>query len=126
MRQSTVDVGNTVIEGARTEMWRVDCIGDASFTRSGDGASWTSFSGEIAIHETVKVPGFKAAGLSIEDFILLSVTPPDPQKSPFDGLRQTIPVKLATDVWIPEVTVLTSDSASDSTLDPDEYIAYAL
>jgi len=99
MRQSTVDVRNTIVLGAKTDIWRVDCIGDGSFRHAGDGPTWTAFSGEITINDSVKVPGFKASGLSVKDCILFSMTPPDPQRSPFIDLRQVIPVRLTTDAW---------------------------
>ncbi|KAJ7241895.1 hypothetical protein B0H12DRAFT_1132916 [Mycena haematopus] len=99
MRQSTVDVrGTTSIHHSKTDIWRVDCIGEGTFRHAGDGATWMSFSGEIPI-EPVKVTGFRIAGLSVMDCILLTVTPPDATKSPFIGIREVIPVRLTTDAW---------------------------
>lgn len=86
----------------------------------GDGPTWIAFTGEIIISDQVKVTGFKAGGLTVkvrpthslfgffdttpyshrmQDCLLLSMTPPEPQKSPFTELRQVIPVRLTTDVW---------------------------
>ncbi|KAF5382443.1 hypothetical protein D9615_002714 [Tricholomella constricta] len=104
LRQSTVDVRNSIISGTKTDMWRVDCIGEGSFRHAGDGPTWTSFTGEIKISDSVKVSGFKASGLSVKDCILFSMTPPDPQRSPFHELRQVIPVRLTTDAWIADGT----------------------
>lgn len=98
MRQSTVDVRGTTIQGTKTDIWRVDCIGDGEFRHAGDGATWMSFSGEIKI-EPVKVTGFKIAGLSVQDCLLLTVTPPDVTKAAFIGIREMIPVRLTTDPW---------------------------
>ncbi|KAG6917071.1 hypothetical protein DXG01_004043 [Tephrocybe rancida] len=69
-----------------------------------DGPSWTAFSGEINISETVKVTGFKVAGLSVKDCILFAMMPPDQQRSPFAELRQLVPVKLTTDAWVADGT----------------------
>ncbi|RDB14666.1 hypothetical protein Hypma_016341 [Hypsizygus marmoreus] len=104
MRQSSVDVRNTVIAGAKTDMWRVDCIGEGVFRHAGDGSTWSSFTGEITIHDSVKVSGFKACGLSVKDCILFSVTPPEPHRCPFHELREVIPVRLTTDVWTADGT----------------------
>ncbi|CAA7262955.1 unnamed protein product [Cyclocybe aegerita] len=101
MRQTTVDVRNTVIAGVKTDMWRVDCIGEGTFKHAGDGPTWIAYTGEIVIDETVKVPGFKAAGLSVKDCILFTVNPLDPSKSPFGEVREVIPVRLATEPWTP-------------------------
>ncbi|GLB38635.1 hypothetical protein LshimejAT787_0505000 [Lyophyllum shimeji] len=104
MRQSTVDVRNAMVSGAKTDIWRVDCIGEGTFRHAGDGPTWTLFSGEITISESVKVSGFKASGLSVKDCVLLSMTPPDPRRSPFNELRQVIPVRLTTDAWTADGT----------------------
>ncbi|KAJ7180372.1 hypothetical protein C8R43DRAFT_399218 [Mycena crocata] len=98
MRQSTVDVRGAIIHGTKTDIWRIDCIGEGKFHHAGDGSTWMSFSGEIEI-EPVKVMGFRIAGLSVLDCILLTVTPPDVTKSAFIGIRETIPVRLTTDDW---------------------------
>ncbi|PPQ75815.1 hypothetical protein CVT24_002677 [Panaeolus cyanescens] len=99
MRQTTVDVRNTVMSGVKTDMWRVDCIAEGTFKHAGDGPTWIAFKGEMIVDEEIKVAGFRAAGLSVKDCILLTVTPHDPIKSPFGDLREVIPVKLATDPW---------------------------
>ncbi|KAF7352555.1 hypothetical protein MVEN_01220800 [Mycena venus] len=103
MRQSTVDVRGTTIHGTKTDIWRVDCIGEGGCSGTqcvlqGDGATWMSFSGEIPI-EPVKVTGFRIAGLSVSDCLLLTVTPPDVTKAAFVGIREVIPVRLTTDPW---------------------------
>ncbi|KAF4617594.1 hypothetical protein D9613_005955 [Agrocybe pediades] len=98
MRQTTVDVRNTVIEGVKTDMWRVDCIGEGAFKHAGDGPTSISYNGEIAITD-VNVPAFRAAGLSIKDCILFTINPVDPGKAAFSVLREVIPVRLSTDPW---------------------------
>ncbi|KAH7927817.1 hypothetical protein BV22DRAFT_1060350 [Leucogyrophana mollusca] len=101
LRQTTVDVrgSNAVVMGTKTDIWRVDCIGEGAFRHAGDGPDWISFSGEIFISSDVKIGGFKAGGLSVRDYMVLSVCPPDPVKAPFKELRQVVPIRLATDLW---------------------------
>lgn len=100
LRQTTVDVRNALILGTRTDIWRVDCIGEGAFRHAGDGgANWIAFSGDIYISPDIKFGGFKACGLSTKDCIVLTMTPPDLSKSPFKELRLTVPVRLATDPY---------------------------
>lgn len=82
----------------------MDCIGSGFFRHAGDGPTWVSFSGEINIDESVKVGGFKASGLNVKDVLLLTMTPPDLQKSAFMDLRQSIPIRLTTDPWTTDGT----------------------
>jgi len=91
-----VDVRNTIIHGTKTDIFRIDPIGEGHFRHAGDGATWMSFSGEIEI-QTPKVMGFTIAGFSVKDCILLTVTPPNVTKAPFINIRETIPVRLTTD-----------------------------
>ncbi|KAF7335710.1 hypothetical protein MVEN_02226500 [Mycena venus] len=100
MRQSLVDVKHATIysERANTAIWRVDYIGDAVFRHAGDGATHTSFSGEVKI-DPIKVMGFHVPGLSIQDCILLTVEPPEGTNAPFVGIREVIPIRLTTDGW---------------------------
>ncbi|KAF5344893.1 hypothetical protein D9758_011590 [Tetrapyrgos nigripes] len=100
LRQATVDVRNEVVSGTKTDMWRVDCIGEATFGVLNDGPTWVTFFAEIAVDTSVKVAGFKAGGLSVKDCVLFSMTPIDPNKAPFKELRQVIPIRLTTDEWI--------------------------
>ncbi|KAI8994206.1 hypothetical protein BD414DRAFT_513794 [Trametes punicea] len=99
LRQSTVDVRNAMILGTKTDIWRVDIIGEAEFRHSGDGPDWLAFVGEVRVDEKVKVGGFKAGGLAVKDFIELSMVPPDPPKAPFREMRLVIPIRLVTDPW---------------------------
>lgn len=101
LRQTTVDVRNALILGTRTDIWRVDCIGEGAFRHAGDGgAHWTAFSGDIYISPEIKIGGFKAGGFSIKDCVVLTMTPPDLSKSPFKELRLAVPVRLATDPYL--------------------------
>ncbi|EIW59119.1 uncharacterized protein TRAVEDRAFT_71303 [Trametes versicolor FP-101664 SS1] len=99
VRQSIVDVRNALVLGTKTDIWRVDTIGEAECRHSGDGSDWLSFVGEIRLDDSVKVGGFKAGGLTVKDFIELSMIPPDPVKCPFREMRLVIPIRLTTDPW---------------------------
>ncbi|KAF7362598.1 hypothetical protein MVEN_00608600 [Mycena venus] len=99
MRQSAADVRGAFILGTKTNIWRNDTIGEGSFERTAEGATWVSFSGTIPI-EPVKVTGFKLKHFSVTDVLLLTVTPPDAKKSPFVGIWETIAVRLTTDAWV--------------------------
>ncbi|KII86689.1 hypothetical protein PLICRDRAFT_114185 [Plicaturopsis crispa FD-325 SS-3] len=99
LRQSTVDVRNTTIMGTKTDIWRVDKIGEGVFRHAGDGPDWIAFSGEVVVNDSVKVGGFKAGGLTVKDCLVLSMDPPDPARAPFKALRQQVPVRLTTDPW---------------------------
>ncbi|EAU85980.2 hypothetical protein CC1G_03003 [Coprinopsis cinerea okayama7 len=101
MRQSTVDVRNVVRSEAKREMWRVDCIGEASFRVAADAPNWIAYSGEIQFSSLVRATAFRAAGLSVKDCLLFTMNPPDPLKSPFNDLRQVIGIRLTTDPWAP-------------------------
>ncbi|KAF5360486.1 hypothetical protein D9756_005008 [Leucocoprinus leucothites] len=102
LRQTTVDVKyeNSTNHHARQDMWRVDCIGEGRFhSHLGNEKTTSAFSGEIAIRDAVQICGFKAAGLSVKDCIVLSMTPPDPVQCPFRDFRLVVPIRLATNVW---------------------------
>lgn len=99
LRQSSVDVRNTLIMGTKTDIWRVVSIGEGSFRHASDGPEFISFVGEIRVNPAIKVGGFKAGGLFIKDCIILSMAPPDPVKTPFSELRCVVPVRLTTDPW---------------------------
>jgi len=104
MRQSTVDVKNELVALVKGDMWRIDCIGEGVFNHVGDGPTWISYSGQITTDKSIKVAGFRAAGLSLKDCIVFTVTPFDISKSAFHELREVIPVRLTTDPWTPDGT----------------------
>ncbi|KAI0769031.1 hypothetical protein BD413DRAFT_87163 [Trametes elegans] len=115
LRQSTVDVRNTLVMGTKTDMWRIDHIGEAVFRHSGDGPDWLAFSGSIRIDDEVKIGGFKAGGLTVKDFLDFSMLPPDPPKAPFSEMRLVIPIRLCTDPWSMDGLVLAFADSDPST-----------
>ncbi|KAJ3890804.1 hypothetical protein GG344DRAFT_48725 [Lentinula edodes] len=117
MRKVIVDVRHQLMLGtSKTDMWRVDCLGEATFKHAGDGPTRVSFSGDISIDPPVKVMGFKVGGIAVKDFMLFSMTPPEAQQAPFSELRQVIPIQLTTDVWSSNGNGLGTDLPSESVL----------
>ncbi|KAI0763247.1 hypothetical protein BC629DRAFT_1294140 [Irpex lacteus] len=113
LRQTIVDVRNEVVFGTKTDIWRVDNVGNANFRRGTDGTDFLSFYGEIRISDEVKVGSFRAGGLSVRDFLLLTMIPPDVSKSPFKELRQAIPVRITTDAFTHDGTIMLDSLAYD-------------
>ncbi|KAF9452907.1 hypothetical protein P691DRAFT_695890 [Macrolepiota fuliginosa MF-IS2] len=101
LRQATVDLsdGIRVVTEARQDMWRIDCIGQGAFNYTGNETTVSAFSGEIGIFDSVQIGGFRAAGLSVKDCVVLSMSPPDPGKCPFRDFRLIVPIHLATNPW---------------------------
>jgi len=99
LRQTNVDVRNETVFGTKTDIWQTVEIGEGAFRHMGDGPDWICFSGELRVNGQIKIGGFKAGGLSLKDYLVLSMTPPDPAKTPFNELRQVVPVRLTTDSW---------------------------
>ncbi|KAI5123381.1 hypothetical protein M0805_006089 [Coniferiporia weirii] len=118
LRQTSVDVRSitkrtTPVRGNNTDIWKTVQIGEGVFRRYGaeagrseaslgGGQDWVAWYSEIRVDQNVKVAGFKASGLHVKDFIVLSMNPPDPSKSPFSDTRLVIPIKLTTDPWSPD------------------------
>ncbi|KAH9841351.1 uncharacterized protein C8Q71DRAFT_325791 [Rhodofomes roseus] len=90
---------NEVVFGTKTDIWQTVEIGEGAFRHMGDGADWICFAGELRVNSQIKLGGFKAGGLSLKDYLVLSMTPPDPSKTPYSELRQVVPVRLTTDSW---------------------------
>lgn len=107
LRQTAVNVRfkNAARQRVSEDMWRVDCIGEGRFDNHlGNDKTTSVLSGEIGIFDMVQVCGFKAAGISVKDCIVLSMTPPDYQKSPFKDFRLLIPIRLTTNAWTADGT----------------------
>jgi len=99
MRQTVVDVRDYTSRGTKDNIWRSDCIGEGVFQGAGSGLDWRSYNSEIVISDDVRVSDFKAGGLSIQDFVVFSISPWDTTRAPFREMRQVLPVRLATDLW---------------------------
>jgi len=56
--------------------------------------------GEVRCGETVTTGGFNAGNVSVKDFIVLDLVPPDPEKSPLMSMQYALPIRLVTDSWI--------------------------
>ncbi|TDL22185.1 hypothetical protein BD410DRAFT_788900 [Rickenella mellea] len=110
-RQNAVDVRSItkrtnrhLLPGNKTDIWKTVQIGEGTFAHDGDGPDWMAWSGEIVVDRSVRVGGFKASGLTVKDYIVLSMVPPDPLKGPFTELRQVVPIRLTTDSFSADMT----------------------
>lgn len=99
MRQTSVDICNTLMFGTKSDMWTVDCIGEAAFKHIGEGSDWLAYSGEVFIADHITVGGFRAGGFSVRDFLVLTVNPTDLTMSPFKETRMVVPIQFTTDPW---------------------------
>ncbi|KAK0187805.1 hypothetical protein F5146DRAFT_1104673 [Armillaria mellea] len=97
MRQVTVDVRHAMISNTKTDIWRVDSIGEGRFRHAGDGPTWVSFNGEIVVDDSVKIVAFKAGGLRVKVCLASCVVI-------FSPMRQVIPTRLTTDAWTTDGT----------------------
>ncbi|KAJ7034121.1 hypothetical protein C8F04DRAFT_1102328 [Mycena alexandri] len=95
IRQSKVHVKNAVNPNARTDMWREDYIGKGTFKIVDNSPTSMSYTGEIKV-AAAEVTSFKSAGLTVQDFVSLSVTPPG-ANPPIVGMRKAVQVWLTTD-----------------------------
>ncbi|KAI6008999.1 hypothetical protein BKA83DRAFT_4426801 [Pisolithus microcarpus] len=80
MRQTSVDICNTLMFGTKSDMWTVDCIGEAAFKHIGEGSDWLAYSGEVFIADHITLGGFRAGG--------------------FSETRMVVPIQFTTDPWI--------------------------
>ncbi len=97
----------------------------------GDDNTHIAFSGEIPLDpKTIKVPGFKAAGLQVKVGLIRSLRLLRidhsvartaycslsrrwrPQKNIFAPVREVIPVKMVTDPWTPNGTGIGAERAA--------------
>ncbi|KAJ7167778.1 hypothetical protein C8R46DRAFT_1350721 [Mycena filopes] len=77
VRQSMVHIRGTAIPEAKIDMWHHEYIGEGTFRLVGTSPTSLAYSGEIKMVSPVQVGGFKSGGLSVQDFVVLLVTPPD-------------------------------------------------
>ncbi|KAI6124130.1 hypothetical protein EV401DRAFT_2228217 [Pisolithus croceorrhizus] len=107
MRQTSVDICNALIFGTKSDMWTVDCIGEAAFKHIGEGSDWLAYSGEVFIANHITLGGFRAGGFSVRDCLVLTVNPTDLIVSPFKEMRMVVPIQFTTDRWIEDGPGLT-------------------
>ncbi|KAH8825435.1 hypothetical protein DL96DRAFT_1467234 [Flagelloscypha sp. PMI_526] len=100
-RQTVVDVRNADMAETKTDIWRLDKIGEGTFIHTADGPTWIGFNGSIDINSSHTVPTFRAAGLTIKDSVVFTMTPLEPHKCPWRELRIVVPIRLTTDAWSP-------------------------
>ncbi|KAF9510684.1 hypothetical protein BS47DRAFT_1299907 [Hydnum rufescens UP504] len=111
-RQISVDVRNqrvlkSVVCG-EGYMHRVRLSSNSSTNGESSGSTsssqmsqqdWAGWEGEVIPSKQINVGGFRAAGLTIRDFIMLTLIPPNPQTSPLRAHQHAVPVRIVTDAW---------------------------
>lgn len=60
--------------------------------------------GEVRCRSDVKTSGFNIGTVTVQDYILFILTPPDERGCPLQQLQYTHPIKLVTDTWMEEGT----------------------
>ena len=162
LRRFLVNRNPTAVDGTKTDIWSVVCIGEGNFRHTVSdsvlrvsGFNKSHASGAIAARryrfyvvlggdthkrrrQTQRVQGWRIEYQSermdyplskggrclllSQDCIVLSVHPPEPAKCPFMELRMVIPVRLTTDSWGTDGSMLLAGSeySIPSTPSPDE------
>ncbi|KAL0960782.1 hypothetical protein HGRIS_005803 [Hohenbuehelia grisea] len=67
---------------------------------SADEDAHLDWEGEVRCREDIIVGGFNAGKVTVKDFIVLALTPPDPHTSPLLELQHAHPIRLVTDPWL--------------------------
>jgi hypothetical protein len=58
------------------------------------------WAGEVVTFAEITTGGFSTNSLIVKDFLVLSLTPPNPRSSPLAPLQFSHPIRLVTDAWI--------------------------
>jgi len=82
---------------AVADMDEVEAAGHGEF--GDEERDWAGWEGEVIPSKQIDVGGFRAAGLMIRDFIILTLIPPDPHTSPLRAHQHAVPVRIVTDAW---------------------------
>lgn len=99
MRQLAVEV-----HGQRT--WRNTVIGEGSLepvppsssSHNGeDEEQHLDWEGSMKCNSSVDVGGFVAGNVQVKDFVMLSITPSQPAKTPVLELALSVPIRIVTD-----------------------------
>ncbi|KAF9242654.1 hypothetical protein BU15DRAFT_43937 [Melanogaster broomeanus] len=69
----------------------------------GEGLDCLDWDGELRCSEDATVASFTTSQLFVKDFIVLSITPRQPLKSPLVAVKHSHPIRLVTDPWSDEV-----------------------
>ncbi|EKM48998.1 uncharacterized protein PHACADRAFT_214550 [Phanerochaete carnosa HHB-10118-sp] len=72
----------------------IDCDG-------GDGAAWSAldWAGELRVDKDVETQSFAVGDLSVKDFIVVHLSPPHSDSSPFLEMQLSHPIRLVTDTY---------------------------
>ncbi|KAH7927814.1 hypothetical protein BV22DRAFT_1060343 [Leucogyrophana mollusca] len=70
-----------------------------AFHKLGDGLDSLDWDGEVRCSEDVTIASFSTSQLVMKDFIVLSLTPSEPLKSPLIAVKHCHPIRLVTDPW---------------------------
>ncbi|KAI0064110.1 hypothetical protein BV25DRAFT_1914760 [Artomyces pyxidatus] len=113
VRQATVSVKTQSVPTAMT-MWHIFSIGEGSIHRTGHGAGWAAFSGELNVNSDETVGDFDAGCLWVKDCIVFTVTPTDAVKGPMKNTRIVIPIRLVTNPFEKEPDELYNQEKPDA------------
>jgi hypothetical protein len=58
----------------------------------------------------------------IQDFVVLTMVPPEPHKAPFREIRLAVPIRLTTDPWVNEDAPGYAPSSFSVPSDPEDYV----
>ncbi|KAJ7167779.1 hypothetical protein C8R46DRAFT_1094112 [Mycena filopes] len=98
LRQSMMHIRGTATRRANIDMRHDKYIGEGTFRLVGTSPTSLAYSGEIKMASPIEATGFRSGGLFVQDFVVLSVTPPDGRKElTIVELREAIHVLLTTD-----------------------------
>jgi len=78
-------------------LWRASHCGEGKFEERTLRQNSVSWKGTLRASGSMVTPAFVAQRLMVEDVLILSVVPPDPQHSLLKELREIIPMQFATD-----------------------------
>ncbi|KAI0040044.1 hypothetical protein FA95DRAFT_1503395 [Auriscalpium vulgare] len=92
---------STIIgEGTLRFIPPADATSSSPLRPPSDGCETLDWEGEVKANPDVKAGTFKVGKFSVQDFIVLSLTPPNPATSPFEEHRHRYPVKLCTNSFL--------------------------
>ncbi|KIJ53519.1 hypothetical protein M422DRAFT_25386 [Sphaerobolus stellatus SS14] len=95
-----------------------------SLASSSELEGWAAheWEGEVKTDKEISVGGFKIGDMSVKDFIVLSVIPPNPHSGHLLEVKRVIPIQLTTDEYDPGYAVPPPVALSDSSSDRGGYL----